>query len=41
MATKNGHLCVVEYLINPKADINAKSSSVIFFNCDVFKIEND
>jgi len=29
-AAKNGHLCVVEYLVNQKADINAKNSDVEF-----------
>ena len=29
-AAHNGHLSVVEYLVNQKADINAKNSSVEF-----------
>jgi len=31
-AAANGHLSVVEYLGNQKADINAKNISVEFFN---------
>ena len=27
-AAQNGHLCVVEYLVNQKADINAKTEYV-------------
>jgi len=30
-AAQNGHLSVVEYLVNQKAVINAKSASVEFF----------
>jgi len=29
-AAEKGHLSVVEYLVNQKADINAKSTSVEF-----------
>jgi len=29
-ASENGHLSVVEYLVNHKADINAKDNSVEF-----------
>jgi len=29
-AADNGHLSVVEYLVNQKADINAKTKSVEF-----------
>jgi len=29
-AAQNGHLSVVEYLVNQKADINAKNTSVEF-----------
>ena len=32
IAAENGHLSVVEYLVNQKADINAKSNDVEFFN---------
>jgi len=30
-AAENGHLSVVEYLVNQKADINAKNRDVEFF----------
>jgi len=30
LAANNGHLSVVEYLVNQKADINAKNSDVEF-----------
>jgi len=30
LAAENGHLSVVEYLVNQKADINATSTSVEF-----------
>jgi len=30
---ENGHLSVFEYLVNQKADINAKNTSVEFFKC--------
>jgi len=30
LAAREGHLSVVEYLINQKADINAKTTSVEF-----------
>jgi len=29
-AAQNGHLSVVEYLVNQKADINAKNNNVEF-----------
>jgi len=29
-AASNGHLSVIEYLVNQKADINAKTTSVEF-----------
>jgi len=32
-AAANGHLCVVEYLVNQNADINAKNSKVVVFFC--------
>jgi len=28
LAAKDGHICVVEYLVNQKADINARNTSV-------------
>jgi len=31
-AAINGHLSVVEYLVNQKADINARDNSIDFFN---------
>jgi len=31
-AARYGHLSVVEYLVNQKADINAKSTSVEFLD---------
>jgi len=30
LASQNGHLSVVEYLVNQKADINAKNSDFEF-----------
>ena len=30
LATANGYLCVVEFLVNQKADINAKISNTEF-----------
>jgi len=30
LATQEGHLCVVEYLVSRKADINAQSKDVEF-----------
>jgi len=32
LAANSGHLCVVEYLVNQKADINAKNTSVQFID---------
>ena len=32
IATQNGHLGVVEYLVNQKADINAKDNNVVLLN---------
>ena len=31
-AASNGHLSVVEYLVNKKADMNAKNNDVLSFN---------
>ena len=31
LAALNGHLSVVEYLVNQKSDINAKDNSLEFF----------